>query len=153
MGVPPRRLFSKLGDNTKKFFSKDTANTAKDIFRKTEAVVKQVKKEAPGVIDEALRKTSSTLKEAAPIVGKIGTGISMAAPALAAVPGIGVGLAAAAGGAGTALQKSEKGIKKLGKLTGDIRQETTLKKGSGIQAAKPEPAPELDSELFGNLFV
>jgi hypothetical protein len=137
MVAPPRRFFSKAGDSAKRFFTKQTADTAKDVFRKTEAVVKQVKKEAPGVIDEALRKTSNTLKEAAPVVGKIGTGIAMASPALAAVPGIGVGLAAGGAALGTGLQKSERGIKKLGGVVGDIRQETTLKRGSGIQAPKP----------------
>lgn len=137
MVAPIKRFFTKGGDQAKRFFTKDTANAAKDVFRKTEAVVKQVKNEAPGIIDEALRKTSNSLKEAAPVIGKIGTGIAMASPALAAVPGIGVGLSAAAAGAGTALQKSERGIKNLGGVVGDIRKETTLKRGSGIQAPKP----------------
>jgi hypothetical protein len=137
MVAPIKRFFTKGGDQAKRLFTKDTANTAKDVFRKTEAVVKQVKKEAPGIIDEALRKTSNTLKETAPVIGKIGTGIAMASPALAGVPGIGVGLAAGGTALGTALQKSERGVKKLGGLVGDIRKETTLKRGSGIQAPKP----------------
>lgn len=139
MVAPARRFFSKAGDSAKRFFTKDTANAIKSGFQKTEAVVKQIKNEAPGQIDIALRKTASTLKEAAPVIGKIGTGIAMASPALAGVPGIGVGLAAGGAALGTALQKSEKGVRKLGQTVGDIRKETTLRRGStsGIMAPKP----------------
>lgn len=137
MGI--KSFFNKAGGGVKKFFSKDTANAAKSMFRKAEDAAQMIKKEAPGVIDTALRKTSNTLKEAAPVVGKIGTALQMASPALAAVPGVGVGLAAGGAALGTALQKSEKSIKKGGQLVGDIRNEVKRPPNRGIQASKPEP--------------
>ena len=149
MGI--KSFFNKAGNGAKKFFSKDTANAAKSMFRKAEDTAQMIKREAPGFIDTALRKTSNTLKEAAPVVGKIGSGISMASPALAGVPGIGVGLAAGGSALGMALQKSERGIKKGGQLVGDIRNEVKRPSNrGGIEARKPV---EEESEMFGNLFV
>ena len=146
MVAPPRRLFSKAGNSAKRFFTKQTADAVKDAFRKTEGFVQDVKKQAPREIDIALRKTGSTLKEAAPVLSGIGRGVSMAAPALAAVPGIGIGLSGAASGLGSGLVAGSRGAKQLGGLVGDIRRETTGR--SGIRAKKPEEEESNDAMSF-----
>ena len=148
MGI--KSFFNKAGNSTKKLFTKDTANAAKSMFRKAEDTAQMIKKEAPGFVDTALRKTSNTLREAAPVVGTIGKAISMASPALAGVPGIGVGLAAGGAALGAGLSNSERGIRKTGQLVGDIRNEVKRPPNRGIQKSKPV---EEESEMFGNLFV
>ena len=128
----------------KSFFNK-AGRGIKTAFRKTEDVAQMVKRDAPGFIDTALRKTANTLGESAPIVGKIGQALSMASPALAAVPGVGMGLAAGGSALGTALSKSERGIGKTAQLIGDIRSE--VRRPRGIQASKPEP-PNSNDPVF-----
>lgn len=132
----------------KSFFNK-AGRGIRTAFRKTEDVAQMVKRDAPGFIDTALRKTANTLGESAPIVGKIGQALSMASPALAAVPGVGMGLAAGGSALGTALSKSERGIGKTAQLVGDIRSEVRRPTGGarGIQASKPEP-PNSDPVFY-----
>ena len=135
-----KSMLKKASGGAKKFFTKDTANVAQSMFKKVEDTAQMIKKEAPGVIDTALRKTSNTLKDSAPIVGGIGKALQMASPALAGVPGIGIGLSAGGMALGTALSNSQKSIKKTGQLVDGIRNEVK-RPSKGIEAKKPENEP------------
>ena len=149
MGI--KNFFRKASpNNISKAFIKG-GDIANKYFKKAENISNQIEKKAPGIIDVALRKTQNTMGKLAPIVSKIGMGAGLAAPMLAGIPVVGAGLAAGAAGVAAAAPGISKGLQKTGQLSSNLRH--VAKGNYSIEAAKPLPEPEQDSEMFGNMFA
>ena len=110
----------------KKFFSKDTGRR----------------------LDNSLRKVQNTLPKVADGIRKAGAVAGMLAPAAAGIPLIGVPLAAGLTAASASAPSLARGLNQASKVSNGIRNEV---KRPMIEKAKPAPEPE--SEMFGNMFA
>jgi hypothetical protein len=124
-----RKVEHGVGDvekGAKKFFSKDTGRR----------------------LDNSLRKVQNTLPKVADGISKAGAVAGMIAPAVSAVPLIGVPASAGLASFSASSPAIAKGLKEASHVSRGVRNEVNR---PTIQRAKPQPQEE--SEMFGNLFA